>query len=111
MHLRAMSPEQAWYQHMEVEDERGGGDRGRKGRRRGEGELVLVNVERAETLSRSWDSSERSSSTSRDGSGCVTPEMPGGPAAMMLSPSSASLSSVFVLPKDAKTIRTLPGRR
>ena len=111
MYLRAMSPKRAWYQHMEVGVGCGGGDRGRKRRRRGEGERVLVDVERAETLSRSWDSSERSSSTSRDGSGCVTPETPGEPAAMMLSPSSASSSSIFVSPKEAKTIRTLPGRR
>ena len=41
----------------------------------------------------------------------MTPETPGGPAAMMLSPSSASSSSGFVLPKEAKTIRTLLGRR
>ena len=53
---------------MEVGVGCGGGDRGRTGRRRGEGGRVLVDVERAETLSRSWDSSERSSSTSRDGS-------------------------------------------
>ena len=37
----------------------------------------------------------------------MTPATPGGPAVMMLSPNSASSSSVLVSPKEAKIIRTL----
>ena len=33
VHLRALSPKRAWYQHMEVGVGCGGGDRGRKGQR------------------------------------------------------------------------------
>ena len=86
----ALSPKRAWYQHVEVGGYWGGGERGRKWRQRGEGERVLTDVERAETVLQSWHSSLWRSCNSFDGWGWVTAATLGEPAEIMLSPSSVS---------------------